>query len=160
MSKTAIISDTYTSANTKSKGWLNIIIMVVVIIAIVMIAKAIYTASKAGGLALGSELGKQIVELQTGIPAARQSVCEDVAKKCRENLSVWWGTTTVFSISAEPIIQNLNRLVSSNEAALTGSYFTQKNGFSLKDKLTPESILGLTEKHKNQIKPDIWNGLI
>ena len=129
MAKQAIVSDTYTDANTKSKGWLNIIIMVVVIIAIVMIVKSIYNASKAGGLAIGEQMGKTIIELQTGIAPARQSVCEDVADTIfKTGYTVYPFIGSVFNVNDEIFINQINRLLTTQEAALSNAMFKQKTG--------------------------------
>lgn len=136
-------------ANTKSKGWIGVVVAVMVIIAIVMVVKALYNASKNGGLTLGEEAGKQIIAAQTGITPARQSVCKDVAEKTSSALYVIWGRNTIFTYDSQDLIYALNRLTTSQETIYTSILLQQIRGFGLRKVL---NSIEATHKEKiNQI---------
>ncbi len=122
-------------ANTKSKGWIGIAIAIMVIIAIVMVVKALYNASKDGGLLLGEELGKQIIAAQTGIEPARQSVCKDVANNVWLNGIQIYKPVALFGlhiagVNDDVVVKNLNRLLTQQEVALSSLYFKNLSGFN------------------------------
>jgi hypothetical protein len=123
-----------TSPQSKAavKQWIYYGLVLVVVFIIAMVLIKVFKAAKAGSTAAGDLAGALIIQQQTGVSVARQSVCRAVAADCRAACwidplvhHVWWVTDS-------KVVSALNRLVSPAEAALTCSVFSQDTGMSMK----------------------------
>ena len=151
-----IVRNGVADANTKSKGCVGVVIAVFVIIAIVMVVKALYDAIKNGGLTLGSQIGKTIIAAQTGIAPARQSVCEDVAKNiAKDGYTVYPIIDRIWDVKEVVMIRELNRLVTPAEAVYADVIFKTQSAHPLSWLLNNSNFTG-----KANIKTDILTALI
>lgn len=116
----------------KDKTVYTIIIVFVIVIVIAIILKIVKTVQTAGVL-VGDQLGKAIVQQQTGVQIARQSVCQQIATSC-ENAIDWvpFCTSTWAWAHLDVMIPALNQVTSDDEMRLVSLYFMQDRGITLK----------------------------
>lgn len=102
----------------------------------------IYQGFKAAGGDVASAAEAASVAAQTGVAVDRVAVCKDVAHQCEVAIwnfhKVWWLFGIEFHTVAfrdlQPVIDNLNRLTTVQEAALTSDFYKKEaQGHSLRD---------------------------
>ena len=126
-----MLSDSLKSLK-KDKTLYTIVIVMVILVVIAIILKIVKAVQTAGALA-GEQLGKLIVQQQTGVQVARQGVCKEIATTC-ENAIDWvpFMTSTWYWAYGDQIVPALNQVTSDDEMKLVCLYFMQDRGISLK----------------------------
>ncbi len=119
----------------KAIGYAYIIGYILGIILIIYVISKAYSAYKSGLNAAGDIVGQQIITQQTGVVAARQSVCKAVAEDVRAAITCVPFTNYILYANSDSVATALNRLLSTEEASLTSTYFKQNNGVSLLSQL-------------------------
>lgn len=106
------------------------IVQALLVILVVMIIYRIIKNFKVGTTVAGDLAAAPIIFAQTGITPSRQQVCRDVAKECNSAIKRVFGA--IIWITHDDVVNNLNRLVTEKEAALTSEFYNQESGESLK----------------------------
>jgi len=116
----------------KDKTIYTIVIVMVILVVIAVIYKIVNAVQTAGALA-GEQLGKLIVQQQTGVQVARQTICQQIATTCKGAVdwvpfvSSTWGWAHL-----DQMIPALNQVTSDDEMQLVSLYFMQDTGVTLK----------------------------
>lgn len=120
----------------KSSAIKKILAIIGIILVVVIIWKA-YQWAKKGTDAVGTIVSRPIIESQTGVSAARQLVCEQVAAECRSAvgyLGGWisGGLNFITYVFDSELTNALNKLLTREEAAYTSAHYkTLASGRSL-----------------------------
>lgn len=117
----------------KQGSAMHTVFIVALILLIVFVATKIYKAVKAGGKAIGEELGDIAISTQTGVPKARITVCRDIAAAADRAISRVIFTNYIFWVTDDTLVAACNRVVSAQEASLVSTFFKELHGESLKD---------------------------
>lgn len=128
----AQLQDIVPGGSGKSGNIIRWIIIVMIVVVLITAAYQIYKASKTAGDAAGEIAGADIIQAKTGISKDRQRVCRTVAADCENAVVRVPLFGTAIWVKDEDVVNALNRLVSSDEAALTCVFFREISGESLK----------------------------
>ena len=125
------LTDSFKSLK-KDKTVYTIVIVLVILVVIAIIYKIVQAVQTAGSLA-GEQLGKIIIQQQTGVQVARQGVCKQIAIAC-ENAIDWlpFTTSTWYWAAGDQMVAALNQVTSDDEMKLVCLYFMQDRGITLK----------------------------
>lgn len=127
-----MLKDIVPTGATKGNSVVKWIIIIVILIIIITAAYQIYKASKTAGDAAGEIAGADIIQSKTGISKDRQKVCKVVAADCENAITRIPFFGTAIWCNDGDVVNALNRLVSSDEAALSCAFFREISGESLK----------------------------
>lgn len=141
-----ILKDTLTPG--KGNKTVKTIIVIAIVIVVIVIIYQIYKAITDGGKALGEIVGMEIIEQKTGIVAARQRVCKEVAENCENAITRLWIFGNKLWVNDDEIVDQLNRLLTPAEAALTSVFFKEQSGETLKSVVEGGYFV---EKNRNRI---------
>ena len=138
--------------NKKGNENLNTIVSIAILVFIILIIVRIYKAMQSGSKAVGSQIGNQVISVQTGIPAARIDFLKDVAIQANSGVYRLWGTNTVVWIVDDEVVQACNMVVSPAEAALLSQFYKQNTGSSLRRDVIESSYMIDSSRAKIQYK--------
>lgn len=116
----------------KGNKTVRTIILIAIVILVIVIIYQVYKAITDSGKALGEIVGMEIIQQKTGIVPARQRVCKEVAENCANAITRLWLIGSKLWVDDDEIVDQLNRLLTPAEAALTCVFFKESEGESLK----------------------------
>ena len=125
-----ILKDTLTPG--KGNKTVRTIILIAIVILVIVIIYQVYKAITDSGKALGEIVGMEIIQQKTGIVPARQRVCKEVAENCENAITRIWLIGSKLWVDDDEIVDQLNRLQTPAETALTCVFFKEQSGESLK----------------------------
>jgi len=126
-----LLSDSVGEA--RNNRTIKLVLGIILIVVIIVIVWRVYQGAKKGTAAVGDILTRPIIQEQTGVDAARQLVCEQVAADVREAVRYWWLLGSIMTVSDDDVTRALNRLLTPQEAAYASQHYrTLSGGKSLK----------------------------
>lgn len=144
------------AASKKGIEILNWFLIAVIIIAIATVILKVFKSVKAGTETAGDIAGAGIIQAQTGITPARQSVCKSVARSCENAITRIPFVGTKVWVTDDDVVDALARLLTAKEAALTSTFFREISGDSLHGVVEGGFMV---DTSRERINPEIRNAL-